>query len=348
MSKILSIVVPTYNMEKYLDRCLTSLIIEEEKLDSLEVLVINDGSKDRSSEIAHGYEARYPQTFRVIDKENGNYGSCVNRGLSEAKGKYIKILDADDRFDTSAFSTFIDVLSGTDVDCVLSDMKMVKDDGVVVDLCSFNLPHDMSEISISSVVRVADKMWMHCTCFKTEKIRSVSYHQTEGISYTDQEWIGLPIAVSDSFVYFPETVYLYLVGRSGQTIDMKVWERNFAHEIDGLVVMIRERCECAGLCSPDGLKYFDVRIVKRIKTVYYNYFWLFTEMNDSDRMAKLDRRVLEYDRDLYDELGRTVTLFNLFPVLSYWRKRNYKVSSFMLFMKKAFRLKNRKIGRYYP
>ena len=79
MEKILTVVVPTYNMEQYLDRCLTSLIIDDDKMALLEVLVVNDGSKDRSSEIAHSYEARYPDTFRVIDKENGNYGSCINR-----------------------------------------------------------------------------------------------------------------------------------------------------------------------------------------------------------------------------------------------------------------------------
>ena len=63
MEKLLTIVVPTYNMEKYLDKCLTSLIVEEPLMSQLEVLVVNDGSKDRSSEIAHGYEQLYPDTL---------------------------------------------------------------------------------------------------------------------------------------------------------------------------------------------------------------------------------------------------------------------------------------------
>lgn len=90
MEKLITIVIPTYNMEKYLDKCLTSLIVPDEYMELLEVLVVNDGSKDNSSAIAHRYEDKYPQTFRVIDKENGNYGSYVNRGLKEAAGKYIK------------------------------------------------------------------------------------------------------------------------------------------------------------------------------------------------------------------------------------------------------------------
>ena len=107
MIKLLTIVIPTYNMEAYLNRCLDSLLVSDEQMQLLEVLVINDGSKDNSSAIAHEYEAKYPNTFRVIDKENGNYGSCVNRGLKEASGKYIKVLDADDWFDTTEFEKYL-------------------------------------------------------------------------------------------------------------------------------------------------------------------------------------------------------------------------------------------------
>ena len=119
-NKILTIVIPTYNMQDYLRRCLDSLLVEQERLKKIEVLVVNDGSKDNSSAIAHEYETKYPEAFRVIDNENGNYGSCVNRGLKEAKGKYFRILDADDRFDTGALVQLVDVLATTDLDLVFS------------------------------------------------------------------------------------------------------------------------------------------------------------------------------------------------------------------------------------
>ena len=121
MEKILTIVIPTYNMQDYLRRCLDSLIVPEEQMKQLEVLVINDGSKDNSSAIAHEYQDKYPDTFRVIDKENGNYGSCVNRGLKEATGKYIKILDVDNRYANEEFVDFLKILSEIDVDLVVND-----------------------------------------------------------------------------------------------------------------------------------------------------------------------------------------------------------------------------------
>ena len=86
-------------MESLLPRCLDSLIINK-NLEKLEVWVVNDGSKDRSSVIGHQYEERYPGVINVIDKPNGNYGSCINAALPKCTGKYVKILDSDDSFDT--------------------------------------------------------------------------------------------------------------------------------------------------------------------------------------------------------------------------------------------------------
>ena len=133
MDKILTIVIPTYNMEKYLDKCLTSLIVGDfELMRRLEVLVVIDGAKDRSSEIAHSYENKYPDTFRVIDKENGNYGSCINRGLKEATGKYIKVLDADDSYNSSAFQRYLNALKTLDVDLVINNYTIVNECGQAV------------------------------------------------------------------------------------------------------------------------------------------------------------------------------------------------------------------------
>ena len=101
--KILSLVVPTYNMEKYLPACLDS-VTDELIGDSLEVIVVNDGSTDRSPDIIRQYEQKRPDLIKVIDKPNGHYGSCVNAGLAVATGKYFKILDADDWFDTQALA----------------------------------------------------------------------------------------------------------------------------------------------------------------------------------------------------------------------------------------------------
>lgn len=222
MDKILSIVIPTYNMESYLDHCLSSLIVSPERMSQLEVLIINDGSKDKSSEIGHNYQNKYPQTFRVIDKENGNYGSCVNRGLKVAKGKYIKILDADDSYDKDGLDHMISLMENVNVDLFISDYNLIKGDHY-----DYHATFDLTPRTIMSFEEVINKnsimnIQMHAVAYNLSIFKRIEYHQTEGISYTDQEWIFLPLSICESVYYDDEVVYLYNIGREGQTMDRKV------------------------------------------------------------------------------------------------------------------------------
>ena len=92
MNKLLTIAVPAYNMELYLKRCLDSILLPKLQ-NSLEVILINDGSKDNTLSIARHYEKQYPEMLQVIDKTNGGWGSAINCAIQEAIGKYFKILE---------------------------------------------------------------------------------------------------------------------------------------------------------------------------------------------------------------------------------------------------------------
>ena len=266
MEKILSIVIPTYNMEKYLDRCLTSLIVEDEKMDLLEVLVVIDGAKDRSSEIAHTYEAKYPQTFRVIDKENGNYGSCINRGLAEAAGKYIKVLDADDWF-SAEFSSYLDFLTRHDVDLVLSNFDFINSFGNIGGSVQYDLPADV-ELEFHSLLPEASNIWMHAVAYRTDMVRGLGYRQTEGISYTDQEWIFFPMSGVKRLCLFNKQLYQYLVGREGQTIDPAVWIKSSAQEMKSAAVMLDQYDTNKRSISEDVRTYWETRIQRRSQFIY--------------------------------------------------------------------------------
>ena len=107
--KVLTVLVPTYNVEKYLRRCLDSLLLPE-VLEEIEVLVVNDGSKDGSADIARAYEKKYPQTVVFVDKENGGHGSTINVGIEKAQGTYFKVLDSDDWVNEQAYRQVLDTL----------------------------------------------------------------------------------------------------------------------------------------------------------------------------------------------------------------------------------------------
>lgn len=225
MENILTIIIPTFNMEKYLRHCLDSLIVPG--MEKLEVLVINDGSKDSSSVIAHEYQEKYPQTFRVIDKENGNYGSCVNRGLKEATGKYVKILDADDSFNKDAIPAFIDFIEHNDADMVLSNADVVDEDDKVTKKFNIGKMDRGKIVSFETFASLNIMPQMHCIAYKRSVFDNLDYQQSEGISYTDQEWASIPCLAVKTVVFIDLSLYRYLAGRSGQTMDAAVMNRRF-------------------------------------------------------------------------------------------------------------------------
>ena len=130
MEKILSIIIPTYNMAALLPRCLDSLTASG-VLDDLDILVVNDGSTDSSRAVAYSYAERYPQSIKVVDKKNGNYGSTINAALPLAVGEYVKVLDSDDWFDSQALAKYVAELKSLEqgVDVSVTHFLMIHEGG---------------------------------------------------------------------------------------------------------------------------------------------------------------------------------------------------------------------------
>ena len=130
MNKLLTIVIPCYNTEQYLAECLDSVLLPEYN-DVLEVFAINDGSRDGTLALAREYEEKYPEILRVIDKPNGGWGTVINIAITEARGRYFKILDSDDWFDKDAFVEFFSLLKNVDVDLFISNYTEIYNDKIV-------------------------------------------------------------------------------------------------------------------------------------------------------------------------------------------------------------------------
>lgn len=231
MDKLLTIIIPSCNMEKYLPKCLGSLVVAQEMMDRLEVLVVNDGSKDRTSEIAHEFAAKWPGTFKVIDKTNGHYGSCINAGLKTAMGAFVKVLDADDHFDTAALETHLrnlTALDGEGVDVVFTDYVLVHEDGHAGLRMACGLPEDRT-FDLATVVARGTHQVMHSLTYRTENLRLNGYRQTEGMPYTDNEWALLPMRYMGKMAYRPLPLYQYLIGRAGQSVSIEQSVKNIGN-----------------------------------------------------------------------------------------------------------------------
>jgi len=229
--KLLSLIIPTYNMEALLPRCLDSLLVPE-TLERLEAIVVNDGSRDGSLTVANGYRERFPQTVTVIDKPNGNYGSTINAALPVAQGKFVKILDSDDWFDTAALVAFLDKLEKAEADMVVTHFTILHDEGTR-ELTKYNVygrePYDYGRVyPLDDVLRDGYIRYflMHALAYRTGLLRGMGYRQTEGISYTDTEWACYPVFYAKDIVFFDINLYQYNLAREGQTMDPKVMARS--------------------------------------------------------------------------------------------------------------------------
>ena len=130
-----SVIVPVYNVEKYIDKCLKSLV--EQTLDDIEIIVVNDGSTDDSKKVIDNYIERYPGKIVYLEKKNGGLSDARNYGIPYAKGKYIAFLDSDDYVEKDIYEKMYEVAKNENSDMVECDFyweypnKTKKDIGVI-------------------------------------------------------------------------------------------------------------------------------------------------------------------------------------------------------------------------
>lgn len=344
-NKILSIIIPTYNMEKYLRKCLDSLIVSEENMQRLEVLVVNDGSKDSSSSIGHEYEAKYQQTFRVIDKENGNYGSCINRGLKEATGKYVKVLDADDYFDPSVLGQYLDFLFEQEVDMVISDFNVVDENGVCLSEFTFNLPMN-KPFSLQDIPDEMNTLLLHHSItYKRDVFERFAYKQTEGISYTDDEWIFKPTMWVDKVVYFPKTLYLYLRGREGQTFDSKVIERTLEQRVKVIKEMLSFYKANIGKCRQENVSFVNEKMARRSFAIYYLFLIRFHTSENTKKIKEFDLYLKSISPKMHDKINVLTNRLG-WRYVKHWRGLHYSDYAPMLLALRFHEFIKRKTGKY--
>lgn len=310
-SKILSIIVPTYNMEKYLSYCLDSFFLQK-NFDKLEVIVVNDGSKDKSLEIAQNYVSRASDVFKIIDKKNGNYGSCINAALPVAKGKYVKVVDADDSVDTDNLDEFISFLCENDVDLALSDFVLVDEDRVVTKEIFYNFGQSLMPMEQICVTDRFKDMEMHAVTYRRELLLDVGYHQTEGISYTDQQWIFVPMVAVRNVGIFNKAVYKYLVGRAGQTIDPTMKFKKVTDRIKNVLGMIAQYDQNYNQVNPSVKEYLDARLRPNVQDIYLTYFTNMSKV-DKNMIYQFDKEFRQMSSVIYEYIG------NLNPHIRVWR-----------------------------
>lgn len=271
--KILSVSVAAYNVEKYLRQTLESFLISEELRSKIEVIIVSDGSTDRTVEIAKEFESKYPGVFLVVDKENGGYGSTINSSLNVARGKYFKTVDGDDWVDKDGLEQLVKFLEQNDADLAIAKFTTVSDVDGSTRLVANGLHYDNRLMQFDELLRTEKPgfLSMHALTFRTDILKKHNIVITEKCFYTDVELVMKPIPFIETAVKIDANVYMYRVGREGQSISLKSRMKH----MDQAILVNLEKCTFiqnilqGGTVSEMKIKYLCDAVIRDISIQYY-------------------------------------------------------------------------------
>jgi glycosyltransferase involved in cell wall biosynthesis len=304
-------------------------------LDKIEIIIVNDGSTDSSVSIAKLYQEKYSDSVIVIDKPNGHYGSCINAALKITSGKYFRILDSDDCFDSAAFITLMEYLESCDADMIFN-----------------NYSKDYTSGGRKIAVKHVDEkylkqlLYLPSITYRTQILHDIVYKQLEGIAYTDVEYCFYPLAGVNSIAYIDIVLYRYTIGREGQSVNDETHYKNRDHTlqiIQRMIGYLQNRSE--KLAAKKELYYYTV-----IRVVYFYYISILSRdrnERDEEKIRIVDAEIKAIDSVLYKAIGEQRYLIFLKPI-KLWRRKNIYIGNTRLFafLRILSKLKNLVLKRW--
>ena len=240
--KYITFAVPCYNSESYMRRCVDSLLSGGR---DVEIILINDGSTDRTAEIADEYQLKYPDIVRAVHKENGGHGSGVNKGLELAQGIYYKVVDSDDWLDKDAYLKLLRRIK----DFCINGRKAPECDMPDLFVCNYvydHLDEGTSRVMDYRNIFPEEKMctWkdigrfkpsqyliMHSLMFRAEVLRKSGVKLPEHTFYVDNLFSYQPLPYVESIYYMDLDLYHYYLGREDQSVNEKVLMKRIDQQI---------------------------------------------------------------------------------------------------------------------
>lgn len=294
----LSVVIPAYNAQKFISRCISSALASD--LKEIEVIAVDDGSTDETKDILSWYENMYPQFFKKIFKENGGAAEARNYGIAESKGHYIAFIDSDDMIRPDAYSTMYDSLQKTGADIAVGRLYKVDNDKYYVrhtlPLPAYKAinPEEYLRLLFTQTynnVAVWNKMY---------RTKLVQEHPIPLLSYEDVSWTPYILSWADSLCYVDKVCVEW---------DRKIRSFTLSNELSSRSVELKyqDRLKAVDFFYENGnpqhkevLAYLKAkRLYNQGETAGYNgYFVSITNMSDLLR----ENRFLQADEEYSNKL----------------------------------------------
>ncbi len=225
--KYISFAIPSYNSQEYMAHAIESILPGGE---DVEIIIVNDGSSDDTSKIAHEYQEKYPTIVRAVDKENGGHGDAVNSGLNYAQGKYFKVVDSDDWVDEESLHKILDFL------------KKLEEDDEQIDMLISNYVYEKEGATHKKCIQYRNVLpqnqifkWedigrfhldqyilMHSVIYRTEMLKLSQLTLPKHTFYVDNIYVYYPLPHVRKVYYLDVDFYRYYIGREDQSVNEKV------------------------------------------------------------------------------------------------------------------------------
>lgn len=327
--KLISFTVPCYNSQVYMKKCIDSLLAGGR---DVEIIIVNDGSKDGTLKLANEYKENYPDTVKVIDKENGGHGSGVNAGLKAAEGLYFKVVDSDDWLDTDALNELLGVI------------KLHLSEGRLPDLYVTNFIYDRVYDGTKHVssyekkmpqgkifgwdgvkkFRFSHMMLMHALLYKRENLLKSGTRLPEHTFYVDNIFAYKPLPFMQTVYYLNVDLYHYFIGRADQSVNRK----NIIARYEQQLLVMREMTDAYSWDEikkmPKGLKNYMWHSLEVIMMTTLFFTCAEYSKERKENLKALWRHIKERDKKLYKKLrhGSYATVVNYLS----WRLRGFVMS----------------------
>ncbi len=317
--KEITFTVPCYNSEDYMEHCIDTLLSADERA---EIIIVDDGSTDRTGEIADNYARNYPEIVRVVHQENGGHGSGVNAGLALASGKYFKVVDSDDWLDEKELQK------------LLKKIDEWERQDVTVDLIICNYLYDHSNenktkrMAYKNVLKEnqicgwdavrrfhpSQYLVMHSLFFRTEVLRESHVKLPKHTFYVDNIFANQPLPYVKTLCYLNLDLYHYFLGRDDQSVNEKVLMKRIDQQIR--VTKLVSKCADLERLSVDNPKLTNylIRNISIMMAISSIHLLLIGTPEALKKREMLWNYVKYHDQRLYTSLKwRTISGFTYLP-----------------------------------
>lgn len=294
--KYISFAIPCYNSEAYMEKAINSILVGGE---DVEIIVVNDGSKDGTQEIAERYQEKYPTIVKAVEKPNGGHGDAVNCGLEHATGKYFKVVDSDDWVDEDALHKILDVLRHMEEDGMELDMLIANYVYEKVGATHKKVIHYRNVLPQDEIFRWDDMghfrldqyILMHSVIYRTDMLKLIQLHLPKHTFYVDNIYVYYPLPHVRKIYYMDVDFYRYFIGREDQSVNEKVMIKRLDQQIFVTKTMI------------DMYQLKDIGS-KKLRQYMLNYLAIMMTVSSILCIRSKDKENLEKKKELWQYLKK--------------------------------------------